>query len=315
MTGLKHDQPRHGHWQLHSVILLGALLVAVLVVPIDPLDPRVPPPVVGAEPPTDPTLQQIVEAHARAGGARFGVAIRNLATGQTAYLNAEEVFAAASLYKLAVLYTAYADAWAGRLDLDETLTVTAYTLREDDEPTLGEGDRVSVREALGRMITWSDNTAAYLLLDRLGWSHVNAAMAGLGLPHTRVGSPGATTRPVEVASLLERVAFQQAVAPGASAEMLDLLLDQQVVDRLPALLPSGVRVAHKTGNLPGIRHDAGIVFGPRGTYVIVIMADGVDDPDATTMRIAELSSAVYDYFTAGAIVVPPEPATEAASAP
>jgi beta-lactamase class A len=95
-----------------------------------------------------------------------------------------------------------------------------------------------------------------------------------------------------MALFLEMVARRTAVSSKASEEMLDLMLAQQVSDRLPALLPPDTKVAHKTGDLPEVTHDVGIVYSPQATYVIAVLSDrgGEYEP------IALLSRAIYDYF-------------------
>ena len=77
--------------------------------------------------------------------------------------------------------------------------------------------------------------------------------------------------------------------------MLTLLLSETVNDRLPALLPPDTPIAHKTGNWVNATHDAGIVFSPGATYVIVVLSDLGFEEDGVT-PIARLSHAVYDYF-------------------
>jgi hypothetical protein len=76
--------------------------------------------------------------------------------------------------------------------------------------------------------------------------------------------------------------------------MLDLLAAQQHADRLPAPLPLGVRVAHKTGELPNLRHDAGIVYAPSGAYVFVAMVQDAPGEAAARDAIVDLSRAAYD---------------------
>lgn len=264
-----------------------------------------------APPRADATLDRLVDAHTTSSGGHLGVVVYNLSTGQYADSNADDLFYSASLYKLGVLYTVLADAREGRLNLDDRLTVTARTQRHEGETSLTVGEQMTVAEALRRMIGWSDNTSAYLLLDHVGWERVNEAMRRFGLAYTRVGEPGATTRPSEVAQLLTAIATDRAVDGEASARMRALLLEQKKNDRLPAYLPSAVPVAHKTGELPGVRHDAGIVYGPRGVYVIVVMADGLDDEEAGQAAIARLSAAVYDYFTSGVVALPLSPGAAA----
>ena len=75
------------------------------------------------------------------------------------------------------------------------------------------------------------------------------------------------------ALVLEAIARGQAVSPQASVEMLDLLATETLDSRLPALLPPGTRVVHKTGSWYNATHDAGVVYSPGGAYVIVVLSD------------------------------------------
>ena len=75
--------------------------------------------------------------------------------------------------------------------------------------------------------------------------------------------------------------------------MLDVLAHQQHSDRLPVPLPINVRVAHKTGELPNLRHDAGIVYAPGGAYLFVAMVQPEPSDSAARTAIVDLSQAVY----------------------
>jgi len=79
-----------------------------------------------------------------------------------------------------------------------------------------------------------------------------------------------------------------------SQEMIDLLARQKINDRLPALLPPGTKVAHKTGNWDNATHDVGVVYAPHGAYVIAVLSDKPDRAES----IAELSRLVYEYLEA-----------------
>jgi Beta-lactamase enzyme family/D-alanyl-D-alanine carboxypeptidase len=94
--------------------------------------------------------------------------------------------------------------------------------------------------------------------------------------------------------VLESIARGQDVNTAASQRMLDLLSGQQQSDRLPAPLPLDVRIAHKTGELPKLRHDAGIVFAPSGAYVLVVLVEDAPSESAARSAIVDVSTAVYD---------------------
>jgi hypothetical protein len=75
--------------------------------------------------------------------------------------------------------------------------------------------------------------------------------------------------------------------------LLQLLSAQQHNDRIPAPLPMGIRVAHKTGELPGLRHDAAIIFAPSGAYVLVVMVEDAPSESDARGTIVDVSAAVY----------------------
>jgi beta-lactamase class A len=101
-----------------------------------------------------------------------------------------------------------------------------------------------------------------------------------------------------VASLLVRLDREELVGPEQDRRMIDLLLGQRIADRLPALLPPDVPIAHKTADLDGFTHDAGMVYLPGRPYVLAVMAQG-ESPSEGKAIAAEISRLVFGYFRAG----------------
>ena len=164
------------------------------------------------------------------------------------------------------------------------------------------GDRLPVRELYRLMIQQSDNIAALVLLDAVGLDSVNGMAARLGMRATRLvdhraGDDGDhTTSAADMAHLLAALATGQLVSQRVAEQALSLLELRQSVTWLGEELPFWVKVAHKWGDLPRARHDAGVVFTPRGSYAIAVLTeDGV--PDESAQLIARASRAVYDYLT------------------
>ena len=245
----------------------------------------------------DPELERLVLDILADSSATYGVAIKELSTERGLLLNPDVEFYAASLFKLPIMYEVFNQWRSGVLRLDEMLVLTPRAA-ELDLGTLDRavGDAYSVGQALERMITISDNSTAILLQDRVGPWRANQSVSALGMTHTHLQAERLTTAPRDMLLFFERLARGTAIDPTASAAMVHLLLDQKVNDRLPARLPPGTPVAHKTGNWPGHVHDAGIVYGPRATFIIAVLTAEVDDVAETTATIAELARAVYDYF-------------------
>ncbi|HEY0581746.1 MAG TPA: serine hydrolase [Chloroflexota bacterium] len=224
-----------------------------------------------------------------------GLAVKDLASGRGAVLDGDRELQAASLYKLPVLYTVFdvgLSMGEGLPITDEARTYDAGTLE------LGTGETLSVAEALERMVVLSDNTSAVMLGSRVGGTRINAEIAALGLDTTHYSLDRMTTSALDMLHLLELVARGKAVSPAASADMVHLLLRQRVNDRLPRLLPEGVQVAHKTGNLPGIVNDVGLLYGPSNTIAVAALVTDTTDEAAAATAIARAALAAYTYFDA-----------------
>jgi beta-lactamase class A len=92
--------------------------------------------------------------------------------------------------------------------------------------------------------------------------------------------------------LFEKLATGQAVDPASDAEMVAILRRQKFRDAIPAGVPPGTPVAHKTGNITRIQHDAGIVLAGR-PYVLVVLVRGLDDEKKSQALIAGVARAVH----------------------
>jgi len=223
----------------------------------------------------------------------------------------DRVFPSASLYKLGVMVEAYRLAASGALSFDETtVTIEDQDLVEDGYYTAA-GTTLTIREAIELMITISDNSPARALLRTEDAHNVNATMARLGLTNTRINLdlpeeeqvvPFNTTTARDMERFFVGLLRGTIVGRGESADMLAVLRRQQINDRLPAGLPEGAEIAHKTGNLPGFAHDAGVIYTRTGPRVVVVLTsdyDQYDDVITLNERIGALTyAAKLDSFAA-----------------
>ena len=105
-----------------------------------------------------------------------------------------------------------------------------------------------------------------------------------------------STTAYDLMAIYEKLALEEVVSAQASNEMIDILFDQKFNEIIPAHLPEGVKVAHKTGVITGVHHDSGIVFLPDGRkYVLVLLSRELGDFDAGTAKMADVSKIIYDY--------------------
>ena len=162
------------------------------------------------------------------------------------------------------------------------------------------GDTLTLRQAASLMITISDNTSANLLVRTLGPDNINSFMRQNGLTHSYLDWQGVgdnLTTPLDMLREMEMIATSKMVDAWSSSQMINTMLDQEINNLLPVGLPDGTPFAHKTGALDSLLHDGGIVYGPTGPYIIVVMSSNLDSYATAYDAVPELSRRVYNYFT------------------
>jgi beta-lactamase class A len=305
-----------------------AATLAAVARPVRPVLDAQSPDVARDEPPgakelvADPALAAIVQQQLGEQRGLFGVAIKDLDTGQGVLVQADREFPAASLFKLLVLYEVYRQRDLGRLSFTERLTLSEnYTRHDLGTLDVAPGTAVTVAWAVERMITRSDNATANLLVDKVGVASVNDTMRELGMRESQISGQKLSTSARDMLLLLETLALGRQPSQAAAVEMVQLLLDQRINDRLPSQLPRDTPVAHKTGNLDGIAHDVGIVYSPNATFVIVLLAEQVANVAQVSQAEGALTRAVYDHFNGAGTLRPrsalraPNPAARATAVP
>lgn len=228
----------------------------------------------------------------------YAVVIKNFKTGEEFKMNEERIFEPGSLYKLWLMATVYQEIKEGRLTEETTLSDSIPRLNQSfgiTDPELTEGGiSQTVSLALNQMITISHNYSALLLAKEVGNSKMQAYLEDNGYPNSGTGDPPKTTAS-DIALYFDRLYKKEVASPEYSDKMLEILKKQQLNNGLPKLLQEGTVVAHKTGDLGWFKHDAGIVFSPKGDYLIVVLSES-DSPLGAQERIAQLSKDVFDYF-------------------
>ena len=257
-------------------------------------------------------------------GAEVAVAFRTLdgTTGGSPRLELliqpDVAFHAASTMKVPVMIELFRQARAGLARLDEPLAVknefasivdgSPYTLSVGDDSDADVykrvGQTMTLLELCEPMITVSSNFATNLLIQRLGAPNVQRTVDDLGARGMIVrrgvedqkafdaGLNNATTARALMV-LMERIARLEAVDADASRQMIEILKRQRFNDAIPAALPPGTPVAHKTGSITKIHHDAAIVYGPR-PFVLVVLTRGIEDIKASAALIARIARVLYD---------------------
>ena len=253
----------------------------------------------------------------------MGVAYVDLQTGETLSVAANTVFHAASTMKIPVMIEVLRRAQQGAFSLDQGILLinqfpsladgSPFSLdaKDDGDSTLYSrvGERVPVREMLRLMIVRSSNLATNQLIALVGPEHVTAGAHALGAARTQVlrgvedqrafdAGLINTITAADLATLLVAIENGRVLSSESSALMRDILLAQEFNEKIPAGLPPGTRVAHKTGDITAVSHDAAIVYPTgRKAYVLVVLTRGIRDGKAAAALIADVSRIVYAHAT------------------
>jgi len=229
----------------------------------------------------------------------------------------DKAFHAASTMKVPVMIELFRQAEAGRLHLEDPLPVvnefhsivdgSVYHLSvgddSDAEVYKAVGQTMTLRALCEAMITVSSNLAANLLIERLGVENIRRTVARLGatgmnvrrgVEDQRAFDQGLnnTTTARGLALLMQKLANGKAVNARADAEMVAILERQKFKDAIPAGVPEGTPIAHKTGTITKIHHDAAIVYGPR-PYVLVVLVRGLQEQKESAALIAAISREIW----------------------
>ena len=256
-----------------------------------------------AGPPTpgDSLRAAILQRIARDSGATVAVALRDPAGRLTVLINPDVRFHAASTMKVPVLIELTRQVDAQKLHWSDSLPIRNRFLSIVDESPFtldpaADGDSTvyaaigsswSLRQLATRMIVRSSNLAPNLLIERVGAGRVTATIRRLGADSMVVlrgvedgkafeKGLNNTTTARDLATLLLAIAAGKAASPSGTRAMLDILASQEFNDGIPAGLPAGTRVAHKTGEITATWHDAALVYPADGKpYALVVLTRGI----------------------------------------
>ena len=250
-------------------------------------------------------------------GADVAVAFRTLDGRMEWFSRADELFHAASTMKVPVMIELFHQVHEGKVKLDDPLVVknefhsladgSIYTLDPADDSETELYKAVGQTRTLGQlcelMITVSSNLSTNLLVEKLGVDNIRATVRSLhadgmnvlrGVEDNKAYEKGMnnTTSARGLLILLEAIAKGHAVDPDSSRQMVDILARQKFNEAIPAGLPPGTRVAHKTGELAKIHHDAAIVYGPH-PFILVILVRGLAESKDSAALMADITRRVY----------------------
>lgn len=251
----------------------------------------------------------------------IAVAYYDLATGETFLRNERETFHAASMMKVPVMLGIFEAVSRGELRLDQPVLVrneftsildgSKYSLeaREDSDAELYQmaGQELPLEELVRRMIVRSSNLSTNIVIELIGARRVMELMKQIGANDIQVlrgveddkayhAGMNNTATAYDLMLIFRALGEKRVISPDASETMIEILAAQEHNDGIPAGVPKGTRVAHKTGSITKIAHDGGLVIGPDGSaYVLVVLTRGFPKSSQAEKVIAAISRAAFEH--------------------
>lgn len=253
----------------------------------------------------------------------FAVAYLNPSDSEKISINVSRSFHAASTMKTPVMIEVFKQAEAGNFSLEDSLLVEnsfksivsgkefSLDIAEDSGDKLYGmiGSKVPIEELVVDMIINSSNLATNLLIELVDAKKVTQSMRDLGAEDILVlrgvedidayeAGLSNTTTALDLMLIFEALSAGNLISPQANAKMIEILLRQQHNEIIPARLPAGTKVAHKTGSITGVRHDSGIVILPDGTkYILVLLSDELEDPEEGIKVMSQVSQLIFNHVS------------------
>jgi beta-lactamase class A len=236
-----------------------------------------------------------------------GIFLFDLDTEAYLDLNGGASFAAASTIKVPILIAFFQDVDAGKIRLDELLTIRKELVAggSGEMQGLPLGTQFTALETVTKMITISDNTATNMVIARLGgMAALDQRFRSWGLVSTAVNSvlPDLggtnTTSPKDMALLMTRISQGELVSMRSRDRLLDIMQRTVNHSQLPQGLGKGATIAHKTGDIGSMIGDVGLIDMPNGKrYALTVLVKRSFNDDNAYDLVQKVSRTVYQYLS------------------
>jgi beta-lactamase class A len=303
----------HNDWtrvtaKIAGVVTFGVIVIGIItgsiIYAVGYYSKNIPAPVEQSRLYTD--LENLLKKRSDKFRGDVGILVKDISSGESIKINSDKLFPSASLVKMPIMAAVFQAQEEGKISMDSQLTLQRRhkVFSHKGFYLKRVGKKFKVRDIVEQMIIESDNTAANMLVEALGFGYLNQKFVEFGLKNTdlkrgimelkwrKLGIDNYTT-PDDMAYLLEKIYHKELVSPKASEEMLQVLKNQKINDRIPYYLPRNLDIAHKTGLLNDTVSDVGIVFTPKGDFVICVITANIRNYKMAKRFIREIADCTY----------------------
>ena len=256
-------------------------------------------------------LERSLKDRVSAFNGTVGIVVEDLDSEWEISFNKDTLLPSASLVKVPIMLACFSAAQDGKMSLSDTISLKVSDKVAGSKALGNEkpGSVFTVEQLLSPMIAQSDNSAANILIDYVGFDTLNDYFRKMGLKDTNISrkmldfeerSEGIEnyTTAQDMAGIMENLYHGNFLNKDISERCLLILGRQKINDRIPRRLPKdGTFIAHKTGLERHICHDVGIVFTRKGNFLICVLVKH-DDRYAQSAKklIADIALLTYNFY-------------------
>ena len=237
-------------------------------------------------------------------------------------INIDDVFHAASTMKVPVMIELFKQQRAGDLSLQDSIKISnqftsivdgsSYQLNihddSDDIVYKYIDSTLTIHELIIAMITVSSNLATNILIELVSAKKVNETMRSFGTTNMTIlrgvedqkafdKGLSNTTTAKDLNVIMKGLALQSFLGSKECDAMISILKQQKWNDMIPKYLPHHVDIAHKTGAITGVHHDAAIIYLPNGgAYTLILLSKNMKNFEKGTEQLAKISKTIYDFM-------------------
>lgn len=253
-------------------------------------------------------LSEIVLENLKNVKLQYSIYVKNLNDGTVSDINIYQRVPSASIIKLFIMAAAFKSVEEGNITLNKRINIK----REEKVPysivtLFDDEDSFTLKDLIILMIIQSDNTATNKIIDIIGMDYINGFIKDQGFKNTvlkrkmmdslaRKEGRENYTSAQDIAALLESIYLGKLVNENCSHIMKEILTHQLDESMMRINLPDSLTVAHKTGDLEGVKHDTGIVYASFGEYIFIMLTWNSYSDNYARNVIGNTSNIVYNYF-------------------
>ncbi len=247
---------------------------------------------------TDQKLENQIKRIVSVSKGNYAVYFVDLKNKKNSFgINEHVAYTAFSLNKVPIVASLYYLAGKKEIDLEEKITLQEEDIQDYGTGTLRyeePGTVYSLKTLANLALSKSDNTAVYIIANKIGHEKIQELISGWGLTQTDIANN--KTSLTDMYILFNKIYSGEIVDKKTGREILDFLKNTEFEDRLPVYLPKEVSVYHKTGDGVGSIHDLGIIEGKNFIYFLGVLTTDVGDREEETKKIiGQISKKTYEF--------------------